>query len=273
MEYQRANLADVSLPVIGIHHSPMTQKFGLPRQSNLVNVSSVIELLPPYNLLEAVMGLENFSHLWLHWYFHANRQSSIKNEHSKAQFRSQFRSKIRPPRLGGNDKIGVFASRSMYRPSQTGMSVVCLQGIEMRQSRLLIHIMGADLLDKTPILDIRPYIGYSDAITDSQSGYAKSKPLTCQVYVHENAKQQFEQIVVNVQKNRQKDLSAHDSLLMPLNETDWQTITALICQDPRPAYRQHPSDRVYVMRYKNIDVQFMQTVVGRLDVIGVNEIA
>lgn len=260
MEYPLAHLANVTLPVVGLHHSPMSQKFGLPRQSNLVDISSVIELLPPYDVQEAIMGLDGFSHLWLHWYFHANREPSAHSD--------SFRAKIRPPRLGGNDKIGVFASRSMYRPSQMGMSVVQLQGIEVQQGRLLIHVIGADLLDKTPILDIRPYIRYSDAIIDSHSDYADTKPSTRQVYVHSDAKRQFEQIVKDVQA----DAVVNDSLITPLHHADWDVIIALIAQDPRPAYRQQVSEREYVMRYKTVDVRFVQQIQGQLDVIGVNKI-
>lgn len=264
MEHHLANLADVTLPVVGVHHSPMTQKFGLPRQPNLVDVRSVIELLPPYDVFDAVVGLDNFSHLWLHWYFHANRQAT-QTEHSQAQFRT----KIRPPRLGGNDKVGVFASRSMYRPSQMGMSVVRLQGIETRQGQLLIHVIGADLLDKTPILDIRPYVRYSDAIIDSHDGYADAKPSTCQVHVYQDAKCQFDKIV----KDLQTEGLMNDHLLTSLHDADWHIITALIAQDPRPAYRQKVSQREYVMRYKNIDVRFVQRTQGQLEVIGVNKIA
>lgn len=111
-------MTELSLPIIGIMRSPYVEKFGIPRQPNLVQVESFIEMHAPYNVWEAFDGIEEFSHLWLTWQFHDN-----KNQQDKDKFRPQ----VRPPRLGGNKKIGVFATRSMYRPAPIGLSVVQLK--------------------------------------------------------------------------------------------------------------------------------------------------
>ncbi|EPG6772271.1 tRNA (N6-threonylcarbamoyladenosine(37)-N6)-methyltransferase TrmO, partial [Acinetobacter baumannii] len=144
----------VTLPIVGHMCSPFREKFGIPRQPNLVNIESYIEMVEPYNDLLAFEGIEQFSHLWLIWQFHDN-----KNQETATKFRPQ----VRPPRLGGNEKIGVFATRSMYRPAPIGLSVVRLNKVEKVGKSLRVYVTGSDLLNGTPILDIKPYIHYSDA--------------------------------------------------------------------------------------------------------------
>ena len=114
-----------TLPIIGYHRSPLTQKFGTPRQPNLVAIKSHIEFLPPYGDPNAFVGIENYSHLWVLWQFH----------HNKPQ--DGFRPQVRPPRFGGNDKVGVFATRSMYRPSEVGLSVVGLDKVEVIDNQVV----------------------------------------------------------------------------------------------------------------------------------------
>ena len=140
-------------------HSPFGEKFGIPRQSSLAaDCPATIEFEPGYDMEDAVRGLEGFSHIWLIWGF------------SEARWDGNFT--VRPPRLGGNTRIGVFASRSPFRPNSLGMSAVRLVSVEMTSDRgPVLHIKGADLLDGTPIYDIKPYIPYADCIPDALDGY------------------------------------------------------------------------------------------------------
>lgn len=223
-------MTELSLPIIGIMRSPYVEKFGIPRQPNLVQVESFIEMLAPYNVMEAFEGIEEFSHLWLIWQFHDN-----KNQQQQDKFRPQ----VRPPRLGGNKKIGVFATRSMYRPAPVGLSVVQLKQVKKVGNTVRVYVTGSDLLDGTPILDIKPYIQYSDAVLDAQSGYAQDRPVLKQVYWSEQANQ----------------LSTN---LLQQAKIDQQYIAELesvLALDPRPAY-QDDSQRIYGMRFGRMNIKF-----------------
>ena len=263
-------------PIIGYHRAPLSQKFGAPRQPNLVALTSVIEMLTPYDTPAAFVGLEDFSHIWVSWQFHHNylykdklykdKQTSLDNHNQQEKVDSAFRPKVRPPRLGGNQKIGVFASRSMYRPSALGLSVVKIERIEIVEGRVLLLIGGADMIDGTPIIDIKPYVAYSDALPEAQSGFAPSAPQLLDVTVTELAYEQFIQIIANQiihsetkesAQNKQPTVEAviykiQRQLVMP----DLDTIKALIAQDPRPAYRRTETHASFVMRYKSVDVSF-----------------
>lgn len=223
-------MTDLTLPIIGIMKSPYKEKFGIPRQPNLVQVESYIDMLEPYNDLLAFEGIEAFSHLWLLWQFHDNKnQQQIK-----------FRAQVRPPRLGGNQKIGVFATRSMYRPSPVGLSVVQLKQVKKVGKAVRVYVTGSDLLDGTPILDIKPYIQYSDAVMEAQSGYAQDEPERKQVVWTEQAAVQKQQLL------QQHKISAQ--MLSELEQ--------VLSLDPRPAY-QEDETRLYKMHFANIDVGFL----------------
>ena len=263
-------------PTIGYHRAPLSQKFGAPRQPNLVAMISVIEMLAPYDTPAAFTGLEDFSHIWVSWQFHHNylykdklhkeKQASSDKHNQQEKVDSAFRPQVRPPRLGGNQKIGVFASRSMYRPSALGLSVVKLERIEMVEGRVLLIISGADMIDGTPIIDIKPYVAYSDALPDAQSGFAPSAPHLLDVTMTASAYEQFGQIIAiqrfanGVEKNAKDEkltvkaviYNTQKQLLM----SDLDTIKALIAQDPRPAYRRRETESSFVMRYKSVDVSF-----------------
>ncbi|WP_296244538.1 MULTISPECIES: tRNA (N6-threonylcarbamoyladenosine(37)-N6)-methyltransferase TrmO [unclassified Psychrobacter] len=258
-------------PIIGYHRSPLSQKFGAPRQPNLVAITSVIEMLAPYDTPAAFIGLEDFSHIWISWQFHHNylyKDSLYKdnqpNKNNKSA--SNFRSQVRPPRLGGNQKIGVFASRSMYRPSALGLSVVKLKRIESVEGRVLLIISGADMIDGTPIIDIKPYVAYSDALPEAQSGFAPTAPHLLDVTITELAYAQFEQIINNqrsINDINQNGKGGKLAIKEVINKTqkqllmtDLDTIKALIAQDPRPAYRRSETHTSFVMRYKSVDVSF-----------------
>ncbi|WP_066804913.1 tRNA (N6-threonylcarbamoyladenosine(37)-N6)-methyltransferase TrmO [Moraxella oblonga] len=222
-----------TLPIIGHHRSPLSQKFGMPRQPNLVAIKSHIEFTPPFDVPDAFVGIEQYSHLWVLWLFHHNKEQA------------GFRPQVRPPRLGGNDKIGVFATRSMYRPSRVGLSVVAFDRLEIKNNKVILHITGADMIDGTPILDIKPYITFADSLPHATSF---DIPTVRSVIMTPQAKQDF----VDLSNNNQ------------LNQYDKQIINHLIAQDPRPAYRQHETDIVCAMRYKAVDVDFCMNGDGEL---------
>lgn len=145
-------------------HSPFKEKFGTPRQPGLIPAArGIFELVPPYNTPETVRALETFSHLWLLFVF--DRCSDAK-----------WHPTVRPPRLGGNARVGVFASRSNFRPNPIGQSVVQLDSVDCAEDGVKLHVSNFDLLDQTPILDIKPYVRYADSLPDAQCSYAPEPP-------------------------------------------------------------------------------------------------
>ena len=264
-------------PIIGYHRAPLSQKFGAPRQPNLVALTSVIEMLAPYDTPAAFIGLEAFSHIWISWQFHHNYVDKTNYESKDKQVNkadSRFRPQVRPPRLGGNQKIGVFASRSMYRPSALGLSVVKFERIEIVQGRVLLIISGADMIDGTPIIDIKPYVAYSDALVHAKSGFAPSAPMSLDVTITEFAYHQFTQMVVNQQPYKEPSepytvAVVIDKVRTQLIRSDLDAIKALIAQDPRPAYRREEVNKQFVMRYKCVDISFQLIESGQLQITDV----
>ena len=222
-------MTELTLPIIGYMHSSYKEKFGIPRQPNLVQVESYIEMLAPYNDVLAFEGIVAFSHLWLVWQFHDNKNPE----------KTQFRTQVRPPRLGGNKKIGVFATRSMYRPSPIGLSVVRLKCVKKEGKSVRVYVTGSDLLDGTPIVDIKPYIHYSDAVIDAESGYAQDEPKRKSVIWSDRASEQKQQLLM-----REK-----------LSLQTVQELEAVLSLDPRPAY-QDDEARVYKMKFAAVDIAF-----------------
>lgn len=258
-------------PIIGYHRAPLSQKFGAPRQPNLVKLTSAIEMVAPYDTPAAFVGLEKFSHLWLIWQFHHNKglnhqQASL---HQGMQIDSGFRAQVRPPRLGGNQKIGVFASRSMYRPAQMGLSVAKLERIEVVAGQVLLIISGADMIDGTPIIDIKPYVAYSDSIKQAQSGFAPTAPIPSALTITVKAQEQFAVLIDNDIKRRAPidSKSVLEDIQQRLVATDLPLIKALIAQDPRPAYRRDEINTSFTMRYKTVDVSFCQVQTGELQIV------
>ena len=163
----------LTLHPIAVIHTPYKEKFSVPRQPDLVQDGiGIVELLPPYNSPEAVRGLEQFSHLWLIFQFD-------KVPHGKWQ------STVRPPRLGGNQRVGVFASRATHRPNPLGLSKVELRQVECIHGRVFLHLGSVDLVDGTPIFDIKPYIAYADSEPEAKSSFAQEKTtskIKCRIY-------------------------------------------------------------------------------------------
>ncbi|NHN36075.1 tRNA (N6-threonylcarbamoyladenosine(37)-N6)-methyltransferase TrmO [Pseudomaricurvus alcaniphilus] len=213
---------------IGTIHTPYPEKFAVPRQPGLVPAArSHIELLGRCNREEIVRGLEGFSHLWLVFVFH------------QAQ-RDDWKPTVRPPRLGGNRRVGVFASRSPFRPNPIGLSVVTLEGIEQSGGHWRVLVGGADLVDGTPILDIKPYLPYADALPDARANYAPEPPAqTVAVQFSEQALAQLDQLV---------DAPPNFRTL----------IEQVLAQRPQPAY--HSDDeRIYGMSLYHYNIQWRQS--------------
>ena len=225
------------LTAIGIVHSPFKEKFGTPRQPGLVSEANcTIELLSPYDTQDALEGIEEFSHLWISFIFHKNKDK-------------KWSPKVRPPRLGGNKSIGVFASRSPYRPNPVGLSVVEFVGTREENNKLLIDIKGADLVEGTPVLDIKPYIAYSDSIQQAKAGYAEQAPeAKLEVVFSEQAQQQLQ----------------HAREQYPQLECFIRQVIEL---DPRPAYvgNSEPGKQ-YGVKLLEFDVQW-QVVKGLATII------
>ena len=275
-------------PMIGYHRAPLSQKFGAPCQPNLVALTSIIEMIAPYDLPAAFAGLDAFSHIWISWQFHHNYTN--KDTHI-GKGSTGFRAQVRPPRLGGNQKIGVFASRSMYRPSALGLSVVKLESIEVVEGRVLLIISGADMIDGTPIIDIKPYVAYSDALSNAKSGFAPTAPDLLEIIITESAYEQFMMLVDagrcdkndNGTENKNNKKAIHTknnsvaTLIQQMQEqlliSDIEIIKALIAQDPRPAYRRAEIDTPFVMRYKSVDVSFQLIESGQLQITAVVKVS
>ena len=207
------------MKIIAHIHTNFPEKFGIPRQSGIVDTPGYIVFEPPYNNPDAVRGLEEFSHIWLIWEFSESK-------------RDQWSPTVRPPRLGGNIRVGVFASRSPFRPNPIGLSCVELEKIEI-DSKLgpVLYVRGADILDGTPIFDIKPYLPYSEAKTEARGGFAhKVKDDSMQVI-----------------------FGAETADSVP--PEDLEIIEKLLSQDPRPHYQDDP-ERVYGMAYKDLEIKF-----------------
>jgi len=213
---------------IAIIHSGYKEKFGIPRQPGLAgSMTATIELLPPYNSPDAVRGLEQCSHIWLVFIFSACVDKG-------------WSPLVRPPRLGGNEKLGVLASRSPFRPNPIGLSPVKLKGIRIEADTVYLDVSGADLLDQTPIIDIKPYLPYSDVIADARFDLA-SQIETLDLPVTFSA----EALIA---------LELHTARLkQPLQQ---QIEEVLLC-DPRPAYHKNkPEQREYGIRLHDLNVRW-----------------
>ena len=270
-------------PIVGYHRAPLSQKFGAPRQPNLVALTSVIEMLAPYDTPAAFVGLEAFSHIWISWQFHHNyiKKDNSANKNADTTKTTGFRPQVRPPRLGGNQKIGVFASRSMYRPSALGLSVVKLERVEVIQGRAFLIISGADMIDGTPIIDIKPYVAYSDALVEAESGFAPTAPTLLAVTMTEPAYEQFVALANTGQLiNNEKAINIEQDTVTTLMHqmqsqlllSDIDIIKALIAQDPRPAYRRTQINMPFTMRYKSVDVSFQLIAGDELQITAVVEV-
>lgn len=201
-------------------HSDFSTKFGIPRQSGVVeSLQAEIVFVPEFRSREAVRGLDGYSHIWLIWEFSENVDAP-------------WSPTVRPPRLGGNVRMGVFATRSPFRPNPIGLSCVRLERVDLTDPRgPVLHVAGADLMDGTPIYDIKPYIPYADCHPDAAEGFT--------------GQTQFHRLQVEFPPQ----------LLARVPAADRDGLTGVLASDPRPSY-QHDPERIYGMEFAGLEVHF-----------------
>ncbi|MGN1215113.1 MAG: tRNA (N6-threonylcarbamoyladenosine(37)-N6)-methyltransferase TrmO [Candidatus Cryptobacteroides sp.] len=224
---------------VAYFRSPFPTKFGIPRQAGLApDLEGRIVFEPKYRNADALRGLEDFDYIWLIWEFSAVRNCGEED----------FQPTVRPPRLGGNERVGVFSSRSPFRPNRLGLSSARIERIEFnaldkdgQQIGPVIHVLGADLMDGTPIFDIKPYVTYTDSHPGAKSGFVDAKT--------------WKTLEVNIPEG-----------LCP-KDLDIKVLKEVLAQDPRPAYKTDP-DRVYGMAFGTYDIRF-RVRDGVLEVVGI----
>lgn len=205
----------MELEIIGHIHTDFSEKFGIPRQSGISSLHATITFEPNYAVEEAFRGIEGYSHLWLLWQF----SEAVNVPYSPT---------VRPPKLGGNKRMGVFATRSPFRPNHIGLSSVTLEGVEKTEHGIELRVGGADLMDGTPILDIKPYLPYTDCHTDATGGFSVD----------------FD-----------RKLTVKFACDCPLSDEKRKGLVAVLEQDPRPSYLEDPS-RVFGMSFAGYNVKF-----------------
>ncbi len=210
----------VQMQIIAHIHTDFPSKFGIPRQSGLVpGLQGRIIFTKPYRNPDALRGMEAYSHLWLLWQF----SEAVRDTWSPT---------VRPPRLGGNTRMGVFATRSPFRPNAIGLSSVVLSRVDFHtKDGPVLYVCGADLLDGTPIFDIKPYLPFTDSHPDAVGGFADDR---------------FSYAL---------DVRIADTLLQKIPVSDHAALRAILSEDPRPSY-QNDKDRVYGMPYRDYEVRF-----------------
>ncbi len=213
-------MTDITMKIIATIHTDFSDKFGIPRQSGLVpELVGVIEFLPEFRNTDAVRGMDGFSHLWLVWQF------------SKA-VRETWSPTVRPPRLGGNQRVGVFATRSPFRPNSIGLSCVKLLKVDTAaENGPLLYVSGADLLDGTPIFDIKPYLPYSDSVPNAVGGFTDTSG------------------------DFLLDVDCPPKLLCKVPEDKRSAMLGVLSHDPRPSYQDDP-ERVYGLTFAAKNIRF-----------------
>ena len=207
------------MEIIARIHNAYDVKFGVPRQSGLVEeVVSTIVFEPAYRVPEALRGLEDFSHIWLIWGF------------DQAE-REGWKPTVRPPRLGGNQRVGVFATRSPYRPNAIGLSCVRLIGMDSGKDGTVLRVSGADLMNGTPIYDIKPYLPYADCRPEATGGFTDR------------------------QEKRRVEVQIPAELASRLTAKEAQGLRAVLAEDPRPAYQEDP-ERIYAFEFSGKRIAF-----------------
>lgn len=220
-------MSTFSFNQIGVIRSPYKEKFAVPRQPGLIeDGGGELQLLAPYNQPEAVRGLSDFSHLWVMFVFHQTMDGG-------------WRPTVRPPRLGGNARMGVFATRSTFRPNPIGMSLIELKGVRCQGGEVILELGSLDLVDGTPVIDIKPYLPFAESQPQARAGFAQSAPdANMQVCFSTTAEQQLAQ-----QQQRHPNLR--------------RFITQVLAQDPRPAYRKEDNEsREYAVLLLEFNVRW-----------------
>ena len=209
----------MEIKVIARMQSAFPTKYGIPRQSGLVEIASTIVFEPEYRQDEALRGIEGYSHLWLIWGFSETA-------------RDNWSPTVRPPRLGGNKRMGVFATRSTFRPNGLGLSCVRLLGLEKTtHNGTAIRVSGADLMDGTPIYDIKPYLSFTDAHPDAVNGFADEV------------------------KSHALKVDLPEEWASHLDNDQRRTLAEILSQDPRPGY-QHDPARIYGFTFNGLEIRY-----------------
>lgn len=224
------------MEIVARFHSPFTSKFGIPKQSGIIpELKGEIVFEPQFRNPDAIRGIDQFDYLWLIWGFSANPH----------QANSLM---VRPPRLGGNEKVGVFASRSPFRPNQMGLSSVRIDYIERESSRgPIIHVKGADLMDGTPIYDIKPYVTYADSHPEARSGFVDAN--------------QWKKLSVEINSEQERKLK-----LKGFDAADITQLKEVLAEDPRPQYQKNPN-KIYGMPFKGLDIHFKVSEDNQVEII------
>ena len=210
---------DITIRPIARMKSDFSTKFGIPRQSGLVEeLRSTIVFEPEFRNPDTLRGIEGFSHLWLIWQF----SEAVRDNWSPT---------VRPPRLGGNTRMGVFATRSPFRPNNLGLSCVKLLGLEQTADGVVLHVAGADLMDGTPIFDIKPYIPYSDSYPEALGGFTDTAG------------------------DFLLDVNFPTQLLAAIPAEKQEAVKAVLSHDPRPSYQRKPG-RIYGLNFAGFDIRF-----------------
>jgi len=234
-------MSQFGLNQIGVIRSPYKEKFAVPRQPGLVpDGTGELHLLAPYNQPETVRGLDAFSHIWLLFIFHQTVEQG-------------WHPTVRPPRLGGNSRVGVFATRSTFRPNAIGMSLVALNAVRIRKSEVVLELGSLDLVDGTPVVDIKPYLPYAESIPAARAGFAQqSPPADMAVSFSLGAAARLEELAPRYPHLR-------------------RFITDVLAQDPRPAYRKmHTGEQTYAVRLMEFNIRWRVTD-SRAEVLAIEE--
>ena len=206
------------MKIIAHIHTKFPEKFAIPRQSGLAETVGKIVFTPEYAVPEALRGIEEYSHLWLIWEFSETK-------------RDKWSPTVRPPRLGGNKRMGVFATRSPFRPNPIGLSSVKLLGVEQTKEGPVLIVSGADLMDNTPIYDIKPYLSFTDSHPDAKNGFADDA------------------------LSYALEVDFPEQLRNGIDSTLAEEIISILAQDVRPAYIDDP-ERIYGISYGGVDLKF-----------------
>ena len=252
----------MELKVIAYARNGHTDKFGIPRQSREESpILTRIVFEPEYSVLEALRGIEGYSHLWLIWGFSSVQRDDVRCTKDEADRTTEWSPTVRPPRLGGNKRMGVFATRSPFRPNPLGLSSVRLVEVRRTEGRMELVVSGADVLDGTPIYDIKPYLSFSDSHEEARNGFAE-----------ETKDYRLEVDWSRVEDNPSSGSGLASARGLP-NEPLWNAVKAdidyILSQDPRPGYQDDP-EREYKLDYAGWRVTFNvqrdngQGVKGRL---------
>ena len=235
-------MSQFTFDTIGLIRSPYKEKFAIPRQPRLIeDGGGELELIAPYNQPEAVRGLEEFSHLWIVFVFHQTMEGG-------------WRPTVRPPRLGGNARMGVFATRSTFRPNPIGMSLVELKSVETKGGKVILKLGSLDLVDGTPIIDIKPYLPFAESQPQARGSFAQDAPLADMPVIFSDV--------------AQRQIGQHQQRYPHLQ----RFIQQVLAQDPRPAYRKGESeDRIYAVHLLDFNVRW-QVKNGITEVIDLNSV-